>query len=78
MKVFVNYSDTHFQLDGVLIPKTFKARRFSDTEVIIQNVFNDSELFERIAYDEIEIDTVVYGTQIETVSELNKIIYNAL
>ena len=73
--VIADYDIDFFTLDGVILPRLYQSRAFSNDKVIIRNVYNGFELEREEFFNNIQINGVTYGTQAETVNELNKVIY---
>ena len=73
--IITDFNSTKFRIDGVILPKVYKSRAFGSENVLIHNVHNHFEYAEPLPYYDIEIDGVTYGTQAETINEINKISY---
>ncbi len=73
---FQNVDASNFNINGRNAPKIFNCIKLSDTRLSIVNVFDNSqELFRNIAFDEIEVDGVVYGNLEDLVTAINPVIY---
>ena len=73
---FQNVDTSNFNINGRNAPKIFNCIKLSDTRLAIVNVFDNSqELFRNIAFDEIEVDGVVYGSLEALVTAINPVIY---
>ena len=73
---FQNVDASNFNINGRNAPKIFNCIKLSDTRLAIVNVFDNSqELFRNIAFDEIEVDGVVYGSLEALVTAINPVIY---
>ena len=72
----VNSFDTDFfTLDGTILPRLYQSRAFGVDKVLIYDVHSHHELRKEQDFNEIVINGLTYGTQSETVNELNKVIY---
>ena len=74
--MIVNDYDADFcEIDGVILPRLYQSRAFGAFKVLIYDVYSHHELKKEEPFNEVVINGVTYGTQAETVNELNKVIY---
>ena len=74
---FQNIDNANFNINGRNAPKIFNCIKLNDTRLSIVNVYDNSQvLFSNIAFDEIEVDGVVYGNLDDLVTAINPVIFS--
>jgi hypothetical protein len=76
--IVLNYSATHVSIDGKVEPKIYRARAFGDSDILIEKIYSSGDYAKRVLFSDVEIDSVTYGTQEETIEALNLILYSGV
>ena len=74
---FQNIDNANFNINGRNAPKIFNCIKLNNIRLSIVNVYDNSQvLFSNIAFDEIEVDGVVYGNLDDLVTAINPVIFS--
>jgi hypothetical protein len=76
--IVVNYDATHVLIDGIVEPKIYRARGFSNDKIQLDKIHTKGDYREPELFSNISIDGTTYGTQDETIEALNLVVYSGV
>jgi hypothetical protein len=78
MITIINVDATHFSINGLLLGKVYLARAVSNDKIQLETLETKRPLQDSELFSQFEIDSVTYGTQLETINALNQVVFSGV